>query len=124
MQSVKISGTLLYFQSGSVALTATQLLLAGLVAMPTCEAHTQCVRVSGGDRVTVRPFEPPASSFQAALVTAEVAPLAQKRAAAAAVAIELDAPDLAAHLLSRFGGQVRSRHCGADAVVCTKGATG
>ena len=67
----------------------------------------QCVRVSGGDRVTVRPFEPPAGSFQAALVTAEVAPLAQKRAAAATAAIELDAPDLAAHLLSRFAGQVQ-----------------
>ena len=69
------------------------------------------MRVSGGDRVTVRPFEPPAGGFQAALVTAEVAPLAQKRAAAAAPAVELDAPDLAAHLLSRFAGQARSCRC-------------
>lgn len=66
----------------------------------------QCVRVSGGDKVTVRPFEPPATGFQAALVTAEVALLAQKRAAAAAAPLELDAPDLSAHLLTRFQGQV------------------
>ncbi|KAK9840836.1 hypothetical protein WJX81_007964 [Elliptochloris bilobata] len=69
----------------------------------------KCVRVSGGDRVAVRPFEPPAAGFQAALVTAEVAPLAQKRAAAAAAPLELDAPELAAHLLARFAGQVVSQ---------------
>lgn len=54
----------------------------------------------------MRPFEPPATGFQAALVTAEVALLAQKRAAAAAAPLELDAPDLSAHLLTRFQGQV------------------
>ncbi len=67
----------------------------------------QCVRVSGGDRVAVRPFEPPPAGLQAALVTAELAPLAAKRAAAAAAPLELDAPALAAHLLARFQGQVR-----------------
>jgi len=67
----------------------------------------QCVRVSGGDRVSVRPFEPPPAGLQAALVTAELAPLAAKRAAAAAAPLELDAPALAAHLLARFQGQVR-----------------
>ncbi len=73
----------------------------------------QCVRVSGGDRVSVRPFEPPPAGLQAALVTAELAPLAAKRAAAAAAPLELDAPALAAHLLARFQGQVRRvpRHC-------------
>ncbi|KAL4457630.1 hypothetical protein ABPG75_012495 [Micractinium tetrahymenae] len=63
------------------------------------------VRVSSGDRVNITQFLPPPSSFQVALLNAEVGFVSTK-AAGRGPDMEIDAQDLSGHLAARFSGQV------------------
>lgn len=62
-------------------------------------------RVSTGDRVAVLQFLPPISSFDIALLTADVGFVSTK-AGAGRPDLEIDAQDLSSHLATRFAGQV------------------
>jgi vesicle-fusing ATPase len=61
-------------------------------------------RVSSGDRAPARAFAPPLLGFQAAAATVDLDFVSKK--AVRGPDVELDAPELQAHLQSRFAGQV------------------
>jgi hypothetical protein len=69
----------------------------------------QNVRVSSGDSVSVLQFVPPHSSFEIALLNAEVGFVSALKAPPSGGGpppLEIDAQDLSSHLQARFSGQV------------------
>lgn len=65
----------------------------------------QTLRVSTGDRVALNIFRLPKEDFAITVLSATVS-FVTKRAVAAGPAMMLDAPEMNAHLQSRFGTQV------------------
>ena len=76
----------------------------------------QVLRESTNNTVDVEVFQPPTTGygFDVALVNVEI-DLVSKKASKVGNAGELDAPELSAHLLRHFGGQVCFASCGAFA---------
>jgi vesicle-fusing ATPase len=67
-------------------------------------AQRRIIKVSSGDRTLATAFFPPTLGFLAGVVNTEVDYVSKK--AVRGPDVELDAPALTAHLLSRFAGQV------------------
>lgn len=77
---------------------------SSLEAALTLQHHMQTLRISSGDPVVVKVFRLPKEDFAITVLSAAVSFVTKR--VAAGPAMMLDAPEMNAHLQSRFGTQV------------------